>query len=323
MYSGFRFVTLISLVTIAAVVCVAQDDSLESIDFPVLVGPYFGQKPPGLTPEIFAPSIVSTANHEHSALVMSPDGKEIFWSEITAPLSDRSLHRIVFMRQEDDHWSPPQTASFSGYHSDDFPFMSPDGNRIYFCSNRPFPGKNKAKHHDIWFVERSDTGWSHASLLGYPFTEATQTRQPSVAYNGTIYFLGYHEGVQRDYGIYRSSVAYGYYTKPELLNESINTKYPDWCPYIAPDESYLIFSSKRPGGYGGFDLYVSYRRKNGSWIEPQNLGSDVNLKYHERFPGVSPDGKHLFFTRPNGDNNGDIYWVDARVLDELKPEDLR
>jgi len=47
------------------------------------------------------------------------------------------------MRQEDDHWTDPQTASFSGDHNDDFPFMSSDGNRIYFCSNRPFPARTE------------------------------------------------------------------------------------------------------------------------------------------------------------------------------------
>jgi len=88
MINELRFATLISMAMIATGVCVAQDDSLESIDFPVLVGPYLGQKPPGWTPEIFSPSIVSTENHEHSALIISPDGKDIFWSEITAPLSD-------------------------------------------------------------------------------------------------------------------------------------------------------------------------------------------------------------------------------------------
>jgi hypothetical protein len=324
MINELRFATLISMAMIAAGVSLTQDDSLESADFPVLTGPYLGQEQPGLIPKIFAPGVVSTINHEHSSLIVSPDGKEIFWSEITAPLSDQSLHRIVFTRQVDGCWAHPQTATFSGQHKDDYPFMSPDGSRLFFCSNRPSSDKSKeGRGHDIWFTKRTNTGWSAPELLGYPFTGEAKTWEPSVTNSGVMYFLGYHKDDQRDYGIYRSSIVGEQYAEPELLNESINTEYPDRCPYIAPDESYLIFSSKRPGGYGGFDLYVSFRSKNGSWIEPHNLGPDVNLKYHERFPGVSPDGRFLFFTRPNGKNNGDIYWVDARVLDDLKPEALK
>jgi Tol biopolymer transport system component len=298
----------------------AQKNSKDKSEFLVLKGPYLGQKPPGLISEIFAPGVVSTGNHEHSSLIISPDGKEIFWSVISAPLSNHSSHKIVFMKYKNNHWLLPKTASFSGQYKDNYPFMSPDGNIIYFCSNRPFPGKSKSKDYELWFAERTCTGWSDPRLLGYPFTEENKTLQPSITNNGTIYFLGYLEGVQKKYGIYRSRFINGQYSKPELLNESINTEYPDWCPYIAPDESYLIFSSKRPGGYGGFDLYISYRN-DGSWVEPQNLGSEINHKYHERFPGVSPDGKYLFFTRPNGENNGDIYWVSTKIIEELKSKE--
>jgi len=299
----------------------SQTDTEKS--FPILKGPYLGQKPPDLLPKIFAPGVVSTENHEHSSLIISPNGKEIFWSVISAPLSDNSSHKIVFLKYENNHWSPPKIASFSGQYKDDFPFMSPDGNKIYFCSNRPFPGKSNSKEYELWFVERTNIGWSDPRLLGHPFTEENRTWQPSITINGTIYFLGYLEGVQRNYGIYRSSITNGQYSKPELLNKSINTEYPDWCPYIAPDEIYLIFSSKRSGGYGGFDLYISFHRNDGSWIEPQNLGSEINQKYHERFPGVSSDGKYLFFTRPNGEKNGDIYWVSAKIIEELKPIELK
>ena len=314
-------ITVFFALFISTIPAMAQENKKDKSDFPVLTGPYLGQKPPGLIPKIFAPGVVSTENHEHSSLIISPDGKEIFWSVLSAPLSNHSSHKIVFMKYENSHWSPPKTASFSGQYQDDHPFISPDGKIIYFCSNRPFPGKNKSK--ELWVVERTSTGWSDPKLLGNPFTEEIKTWQPSITNNGTLYFLGYLEGVQKEYGIYRSSFTNGQYSKPELLNELINTKYPDWCPYIAPDENYLIFSSKRPGGYGGFDLYICYRRNNGTWVEPQNLGSEINHQYHERFPGVSPDGKYLFFTRPNGENKGDIYWVSTKIIEKLKPKELK
>ena len=56
---------------------------------------------------------------------------------------------------------------------------------------------------------------------------------------------------------------------------------------------------------------------------PQNLGSEINQKYRERFPGVSPDETSLFFTKPNGENNGDIYWLDIKFIEELKPKEFK
>jgi len=318
-----RIVVVLVALFISTIPALAQENKKDKSDFPVLTGPYLGQKPPDLIPEIFAPGIVSTENHEHSSLIISPNGKEIFWSVISAPLSNHSSHNIVFTKYENNHWSLPKTTLFSSQYKEDSPFISHDGKIIYFCSSRPFPGKSKLKDYEFWVAEKTNIGWSSPKLLGSPFTEESKTWQPSITNNGTIYFLGSLEGVQKKYGIYRSRFINGQYSKPELLNASINTEYPDWCPYIAPDESYLIFSSKRPGGYGGFDLYICFRRNDGSWVEPQNLGSEINQKYHERFPGVSPDGKYLFFTRPNGENNGDIYWVSTKIIEELKPKELK
>ena len=80
-------------------------------------------------------------------------------------------------------------------------------------------------------------------------------------------------------------------------------------PFIAPDQSWLIFASERPGGYGAADLYVSFRRPDGTWGEPKNLGPSVNTAGSEYTPMLSPDGRYLFFTR--GRFGDDIYWVDV------------
>jgi hypothetical protein len=81
-------------------------------DFPVLKGPYLGQKPPGLRPEIFAPGIVSTEHKEHSTLAFSPDGTEIYWSIWPIPRSANIPQVIKFMKMENGRWSKPQVAPF-------------------------------------------------------------------------------------------------------------------------------------------------------------------------------------------------------------------
>jgi Tol biopolymer transport system component len=118
--------------------------------------------------------------------------------------------------------------------------------------------------------------------------------------------------------IYCSRFMNGRYHKPENLGDSINSKYPDSCPCIAPDESYIVFQSVRPDNCSpGFNLYVSFCKTNGIWTKGKNLGRKINER-EASIPKISPDGKYLFFKRES-----DIYWVDAKIIDELRPKKLK
>lgn len=129
----------------------------------------------------------------------------------------------------------------------------------------------------------------------------------------------------------------GKYSKPENLGDEINTKYFEGDPYIAPDESFLIFTSyNRPDGLGDGDLYISFNQ-NGHWTAPKNLGAPINSSALDFCPNRSPDGKYFFFTSERGfadkpltkpliydqflrqihgtgNGLGDIYRIDARVI---------
>jgi hypothetical protein len=83
-------------------------------------------------------------------------------------------------------------------------------------------------------------------------------------------------------------------------------------PYVAPDGSYLLYSSFKPGGYGEDDIYITYRKVNGTWTTPANLGDKINSKYSDNRVYVSPDGKYLFYTNTRR-GNLDIYWVDTKM----------
>jgi len=111
------------------------------------------------------------------------------------------------------------------------------------------------------------------------------------------------------------------YPGAENLGAGINTAHGDDLPYIAPDESYLIFASDRPGGYGGRDLYVSYR-SDARWSVPQNLGPAINTAAWELYPSVSPDGRYLFLTRRPGGwdatDDSDIYWIRVTIIERLR-----
>jgi len=99
-------------------------------------------------------------------------------------------------------------------------------------------------------------------------------------------------------------------------------------PGIAPDKSFMVFYSIRPGAWDGTetDLYLTLRRPDGSWTRPRNMGPRINTMYYEFGARISPDKKYMFFTRSNGWNlnpvcdTSDIYWVE---LKEYLPESYR
>jgi hypothetical protein len=127
---------------------------------------------------------------------------------------------------------------------------------------------------------------------------------------GTLYFTG--RG-----GIYRSQWLDGQYQPAEELGQEINSLGNPAHPYVAPDESYLLFDANPPGSHLP-SIYVSFRQADDTWTEADQLGSGISTDDAELAASVSPDGRFLFFARVVG-GNADIYWVDASVLDAYRP----
>jgi len=287
------------------------------VDFHNLTGDYFGQTPPGDTPQVFARGIVSTDANEHSAPSFSPDGNEVFWWANRWP--DEGPPMSMTMRRENGRWSAPHVSPFGI-----MPAFSPDGRRIYFFAARPGleAAKDSQEKFDIWVAEKQGDAWSEPKCLNlvarYP--ELRGASMPRAARNGTLYFMGYAPGPRNDFGIYRAELINGEYAKPELLPRSINLPpFLNWAPFIAPDESYLLFSSNRTGSLDEYgDLYVARRMADGTWTDPVSLGEPVNTDMQEVFPGLSPDGKYLFFCRYTPGHKNDVYWVDAATIPALR-----
>jgi len=145
--------------------------------------------------------------------------------------------------------------------------------------------------------------------------------------------------------IFVSKHSKGKYADPFNLGAAINTSHHECDPCITIDESYLIFC-RRGEGYGGHDLYISFIKRDGSWSRAQNMGEKFNTPYSELCLNLSPDGKYLFFTSNRrlyysysevpltyegklkvlsspGNGSADIYWVDAKIIEELKPKELK
>jgi Tol biopolymer transport system component len=139
---------------------------------------------------------------------------------------------------------------------------------------------------------------------------------PAVAANGTLYFTGRGSGLssfgQND--IYRVRRVNGRYSEPENLGSAINSSSSEYDAWVAPDESFLIFISDRPGGIGQRDFYVS-ARSNGMWMPPRNAGARINSAGSREAccPAVSPDRKHFYFVNERGQKRG-LYQIEFAAL---------
>jgi Tol biopolymer transport system component len=236
-------------------------------------------------------------------------------------------------------WSQPVKPRFAAQWSNADPHISPDGRTVFFISSRPNPGETAPREtHDIWAASLQQDGeWGEAWRLPAPVNDATLDEwSPAVAANGNLYFGGERPGTRGGSDLWVSRLVDGVYQPPENLGDAINTRAHELEPWIAPDESYLLFSAlRRADGIGGYDLYLS-RKLQGRWGKAELLGHGINSTASDYNQSVSPDGKWLYFssTRPFvgalgerfdsprddsvirgiGNGKGDIYRVPMSVL---------
>lgn len=251
---------------------------------------------------IFGEGIISTGEFELNA-AFAPDGRSVYFTR-TADFTwtKNSIYVSYF---KDSSWKEPIIAEFSGVYADVDPFVTRDGRRIYFLSRRPWSGKT-TNDYDIWYVEKTETGWSEARNIGAPVNSSGNEYYVSLTDNGNLYF-------SRDDGeIYCAPLKNGTYQKPYNLGKNINTMLEEYDPYITPDERFLFFSRAPLGGAA--NILVSSKQGE-SWSTAKPLNHLVNTFSHEFAPSVSPDGRYLFFTRMNSYLDGDIYQVELSRLE--------
>ncbi|MBN1820327.1 MAG: PD40 domain-containing protein [Prolixibacteraceae bacterium] len=252
--------------------------------------------------KIFASDVISTEKLEHSAPAFTPDGKEIYWSVIRFS-NDSIFQDIMFTKLQDGKWTEPKMAPFcTGRFYEGGPVISADGNKLYIYRGLGAPPGGDARKINIICYSKTKNGWENPVTIEEGVFH-------SVANNGNIYFT-------KEKSIARIKFENGKYSEQEILDNKINNpNFQNWTPYIASNESYLIFSRVDfQGDYG--ELLISfYDRENDSWSDPVNLGPKINSGYQERFPGFSPDGEFFFFTRPRDGYSLDIWWVKS---DEIK-----
>jgi len=282
-------------------------------EFPGLTGPYFGQKPPGMVPEIFAPGLVSLQPYFECCRAISPDAKEFFFVR-----EHEGGDKIFRMSEEKNGWTKPLPIPYSDRAFQYTPFISPAGDKFLFMAGESRPRRGSTKSlPEVWMLIRSGKNWTAPHLVGSSIGGA-QPFYISMTRNGTLYF-----SCMDRYGIYRSEFKEGKYSTAKRLPEEINYLDRVSHPFIAPDEDFILVDARNETAAHGGDLYISFHKKDGAWTKAVNMGEKINSSGYEMCPSVSPDGKYIFFGRGLLGQKTDIYWVSAEIIEALRAKELQ
>lgn len=284
------------------------------VSFPYLV--------PGQTPQsIGAP--VNTLEYSEFAPTISADGKTMIFESDRAGKDQWRLY--ISYQVKPGVWSEPQDLEVINNFvvRENFlggPCLSYDGSTLYFTCNR----HGGVGGIDIWYSRKSGDKWSIPKNAGKPLNSAAYDGFPSLSADGKyLYFMrvssrpGRTSTGQTCCQIVRAERRGSFFINPQPLPYPVNTGCEGY-PRIMADGRTLIFSSNRPGGKGGYDLYES-KFRNGKWTTPEPLDF-INTDKDDELIAVPASGDVLYFTSTRSNNQDDIYKVE--LPRKFRPEEI-
>ncbi|ODT92350.1 MAG: hypothetical protein ABS82_13845 [Rhodanobacter sp. SCN 67-45] len=216
---------------------------------------------------------------EHDASpAFTPDGDTVVFAR-----GNGATRRLFAAHRHDGAWSPAQRVAFSDHWMDLEPAMAPDGRYLVFISNRPANGTGKALDGDwggqawpgrggnLWRVDRVGDGWGTPVRLPDSVNRSSTTFSPAVAGDGSVYFMRANPA-DGSFRLYVSRREHGHYQNAVALALGTGAGRSDFDPAVAPDQSFLVFSSDRPPApANGNDLFIAFAVPGG-WSAPVDLG---------------------------------------------------
>ncbi len=276
-----------------------------------LTGKFMAENPSESQSKMFAPNFISTEEQEFGS-TFNDAGTEFFYA-----VDVNGKYEIRTSVFQDGFWSKPKVILSHEVYGYNDPILTPDESQLYFISNRALDGISDKKDIDIWYVNRTNDGWSTPINAGSNINSSDNEYYISFTHEGTMYFSSNinapDDRKNNDYDIYAAQFINGEYQKPKRLSDAINTQGYEADVFVSPYESYLIFCSTRDSGFGKGDLFISFKKTDGNWTEAKNMGKEINTENYEYCPFVTGDGKHLLFT-----SNQDIYWISTALFQRWK-----
>lgn len=271
-----------------------------------------------ITNSILAQKVELVSNHLNAFqnvrdFCISTDNDEAYFT-IQSP--NQEISQIVCVKN--GKWNQPALVSFCDEYSYLEPFLSHDGHKLYFASNRPKSDSIKTKSDfDIWYVERVNlkAEWSSPKNMGNKVNSENDEFYPTLSANSNLYFtMDSKTGLGKD-DIYYCKFDGKEYAEPLMLNSKINSEGYEFNAFISQDESFLIYTKyNTKDGLGSGDLYLSKKDDKGEWMVGENMGNSINTKYMEYCPFYDNKTQTLYFTSKRSTLNSKKF----KNLDEYK-----
>ncbi len=217
-------------------------------------------------------------------------------------------------------------SEYPDYH----PFITKDGKTILYTTRRKIRPGSKPEFDgyfpsDIFQTKFEEGRWTEGKKLGDRINTIYDEQTVGITQSGDSMFF-YIDHVEEYGDIYTSTRNSGIYSNPKKMENEVNSTFIESACSISKDGRNLIFSSNRPGGFGGMDIWMVRKSDEGIWGEAKNLGPEINSRFDEDFPTLSMDGSTLYYTSDGHPGMGgfDLYFSTWDVQSTIwtKPQNL-
>jgi len=246
--------------------------------------------------KIFELDKISTESIEYSP-TFSSSGLEIYFSKSDDKWGMGDIRSSIYHSvKENQKWSKPKLASFSGKYDDSAPFLTKNGKTMYFISRRPSEGILHNSQ-DIWKVERNENNkWGTPIRLENPINSSENEYCLRTDKYGNLYFASDRKGGLGQGDLYMVEKINNHYGPPQNLGATLNSKKGEWNLEVNKEGDLIIFeASERRQNLSPYgDLYISFKLNN-KWSLPQNI-QEINTTGSDLYPELVDDVNILYFS---------------------------
>ncbi len=207
------------------------------------------------------------------------------------------------------------------------PYVTEDGQQLVYTSNKKYISEfQELIHNSYWSIpnyEIENTEWTKMKTFGKNVNTDSYEDVVGISQDANKVFINL-KGPDSENDIFITNKDGRKFTELQDLTTTINSPYIEDGACFSFSEDTIYFASDRPGGFGGFDLYISVHLPDGSWGIPQNLGKNINSTFDENYPHISYDGSTLYFASTGFNSMGgyDVFSSNKIANDWATPKNL-